>query len=155
MPTDLKLEPDGHNIENLIIGGAEEKTPYETFYYSNNSGVRSGPWKYRAGRKYGNWAFPRGEMPKDNPQEKQLFHLIKDIGETRNVIDQHPEIAERLVALIDQSPNHTMKLLRLVSPRGNGMNLRRQSIRWCHCRRQACRRHAKHGCIRHHRSGRR
>ena len=73
LPADLKLQPDGHNIENLIMGGPEEKTPYKTFYYSNNSGVRSGPWKYRAGRKYGNWAFPRGEMPKDNPQEKQLF----------------------------------------------------------------------------------
>jgi arylsulfatase A-like enzyme len=118
LPADLKLQPDGHNIENLIIGGPEEKTPYTTFYYSNNSGVRSGPWKYRAGRKYGNWAFPRGEMPKDNPQEKQLFHLIKDIGETRNVIDQHPEIAERLVALIDQSPNHTMKLFKTGKPKG-------------------------------------
>ena len=57
-------------------------------------------------------------MPKDNPQEKQLFHLIKDIGETRNVIDQHPEIAERLVALIDQSPNHTMKLYNTGKPKG-------------------------------------
>ena len=39
-----------------------------------------------------------------------------------NVINQHPEIAERLVALIAES-NHTMKLFR--TGRGNGMNLRK------------------------------
>ena len=98
------------------MGSPKEKTPYITFYNFNNSWVCSGPWKYRAGRKYGKWAFPRREISKDNPQEKQLFHLIKDICETGNVIDQYPEIAKRLIALIAQSLIDTMKPFKTGKP---------------------------------------
>ena len=63
LPADLKLQPDGHNIENLIMGGPEEK-PYETFYYSNNSESVADP-EYRAGRKYGN-----GHSPGRNAQRQ-------------------------------------------------------------------------------------
>jgi len=42
LPPDLKLKPDGHNIQNLVMGGPEEKTPYGRFYYSGNSAVRTG-----------------------------------------------------------------------------------------------------------------
>ena len=31
-----------------------------------------------------------------------LFNLKEDIGETTNVIDQHPEIAQRLKAMLDE-----------------------------------------------------
>ena len=49
LPPDLKLKPDGHDIQNLMMGGPEEKTPYDMFYFSGNQAVRTGKWKYRHG----------------------------------------------------------------------------------------------------------
>jgi len=98
LPADLKL--DGHNVLSLITGAADAKTPYKAFYFGNQA-VRSGDWKYREGRRYGNWSIPRGQpKPKENPKEKQLFNLADDIGESKNVIDQHPEVRERLLKLL-------------------------------------------------------
>jgi len=43
-------------------------------------GVRSGPWKlFRSG---------------------QLYHLADDIGESKNVAAQHPEIVKRLIGVM-------------------------------------------------------
>jgi arylsulfatase A len=101
LPPDLK--PDGHAILNLMTGGAKATTPYDAFYYGGRA-VRSGDWKYREGRRYGNWAFPRGQMPKENPKEKQLFNLAEDIGESKNVIDQNPKVTARLKKLHIEYP---------------------------------------------------
>lgn len=96
LPADLK--PDGHEILHLMTGDAAAQTPYEAFHYGT-SAVRSGDWKYRDGRRYGNWAFPRARMPKENPNEKQLFNLASDVGESGNVIQTHPDVAGRLKML--------------------------------------------------------
>jgi arylsulfatase A-like enzyme len=101
LPADLKL--DGHNVLSLITGGADAKTPYKAFYFGNQ-GVRSGDWKYREGRRYGNWSTPRGQpKPKPNPNEKQLFNLAEDIGEKNNLSDKNPEVRERLKNLLDEN----------------------------------------------------
>jgi len=120
LPPDLKLQPDGHDIENLMTGGPEEKTPYERFYFSGNQAVRTGQWKYRNGRRYGHWS---GVRAKENPMEMQLFNLGEDIGESNNVIDAHPELAERLTALLSQSPNQTMVLFDPAPPNGTRYEL--------------------------------
>ncbi len=97
LPSELKVV--GCDILKLMTGAADAKTPYEAFYFGNQA-VRSGDWKYREGHRYGNWTFPRGQpKPKENPKEKQLFNLAKDIGESNNVIDRHPEVRERLQKL--------------------------------------------------------
>lgn len=98
LPADAPL--DGHDILNLMTGGSDIKTPYDTFYYGTQA-VRSGDWKYREGSRYGHWAITRGQAkPKENPKEKQLYHLAKDIGESNNVIEQYPEVAARLKKLL-------------------------------------------------------
>jgi hypothetical protein len=51
-----ELKPDGHDIRTLMMGAPTAKTPYEAFYFNGNTGVRSGNWKYRKGRRYGNWS---------------------------------------------------------------------------------------------------
>jgi len=101
------LKPDGHNILKLMTGGPEEKTPYEMFYFSGNQAVRAGKWKYRNGRRYGNWS---GVRARENPREKQLFNLAHDPGESKNMIEKHPELVERLKTLLSKSPNQTMVL---------------------------------------------
>jgi arylsulfatase A len=90
------LKPDGHIILHLMTCVAGAKTPYDAFYYGRRA-VRSGDWKYREGHRYTGWSIPMGQpKPKENPREKQLFNLAKDISESKNVIDQYPEIKERL-----------------------------------------------------------
>jgi hypothetical protein len=88
LPPGLKLKPDGHDIQNLMMGGTEEKTPYDMFYFSGNQAVRAGEWKYRNGRRYGHWS---GVRAKENPMEKQLFNLADDPGETNNLVEKYPE----------------------------------------------------------------
>jgi N-acetylgalactosamine-6-sulfatase len=47
--------------------------------------VRQGPWK----------------LVEQATGERHLFHLPSDIGETRNLLDQHPDLAEQLHAELD------------------------------------------------------
>ena len=103
IPVDIRCQPDGHNIEKLMTGGAEEKSPYERFYFGGNGAVRVGNWKYRQGSQYAKWLVP-GSTPKKNPHVTQLFNLAEDVGETNNVIGQHPEVAERLRELLSRKP---------------------------------------------------
>ena len=96
-----QLKPDGHDIQHLMMGGTEEKTPYEAFYYNGDQAVRSGNWKYREGRRYGHWS---GVKAKENPHEIQLFNLADDPGEADNVIDKYPEVAQQMKKTFDQTP---------------------------------------------------
>jgi len=115
LPPDLKLKPDGHNIQNLMTGGPEEKTPYDRFYFNANQAIRAGQWKYRHGPRYGHWS---GVRAKENPKEEQLFNLAEDIGESNNVIAQNSELAQRLKALLSRSSNQTMVTFDLAPPEG-------------------------------------
>lgn len=98
LPASLTL--DGHNVLSLMAGNESAKTPNGAFFYKGEA-VRSGDWKYREGNRHGHWSTPRGQAkPKENPEEKQLFNLAEDIGESNNVIDQYPEVASRLKKLL-------------------------------------------------------
>jgi arylsulfatase A-like enzyme len=71
---------DGKDIWPVLTRDA--KSPQEAFFYHRGNqleAVRSGKWKLRMG----------GKKP-------ALYDLEADIGETTNVLAQHPEIAERL-----------------------------------------------------------
>jgi arylsulfatase A len=101
-PNDRQI--DGHDIGSLLRGEEGAKSPYEAFYYYWDyrlDAVRSGPWKLHFPH-----AFPSlsGEAGRDGKPagiaegriEQSLFHLGDDPGETRNVIDEHPEVVQRL-----------------------------------------------------------
>jgi arylsulfatase A len=127
IPADMRCQPDGHNIEKLMTGGAEEKSPYKQFNFGGNAAVRVGEWKYREGARYARWLAP-GTTPKNNPHEKQLFNLAEDIAESSNVIDQYPEVAERLSALIPQSPNVSMVLFDPEPPHGTRYEVKKDEV---------------------------
>ena len=98
---------DGKDIWPLFTCDSA-KSPQEAYYmyYGNQlQAVRSGKWKlhfphgYRtmAGRPGGT-----GGIPTRYSQAKiglSLFNLEEDIGETTDVKDKHPEIAEKLSGL--------------------------------------------------------
>jgi len=61
--------------------------------------IRDGRWKLVAGNGSGGRQAPRGK-PFARPY--QLFDLAEDIGERRDVLDTHGEVAQRLEATLDR-----------------------------------------------------
>lgn len=72
---------DGINIINILEGKDGAKGHGAMHYYLANrtqiNCIRIGDWKYVDG-------------------SKELFNLKDDVGETKNLIDTHPEKAEEL-----------------------------------------------------------
>jgi arylsulfatase A-like enzyme len=80
LPTDRKL--DGVNVWP-VISGSPARPPRDSFLYYRGltlDAVRSGPWKLHLARN-------------------ELYHLGDDIGEAKNVAEQHPEVVRKLQAL--------------------------------------------------------
>ena len=96
LPTVLPL--DGKNIIDLIAAKADAESPHEYFFYDQTA-VRSGDWKYHSKEIFKVKASAR----KFNGPT--LYNLKDDIGESINLIDQHPEIAQRLAKMLESNPN--------------------------------------------------
>lgn len=95
---------DGKDIQPLMTGQGDAKTPHEAFYYylgNELHAVRSGDWKLRFQNTLRNediyWRFenPEAVIP------ARLFNLHTDIGEQKSVLRDHPEVAERLRGLAE------------------------------------------------------
>ena len=99
---------DGKDIRPLMFGEAGAKTPHESFYYyagKNLQAVRSGKWKLMFPHKY-SVPEPPGSGGKNGGRgqksiELSLFDLDADVGETENVVSEHPRIVKRLEALAE------------------------------------------------------
>jgi len=80
---------DGRDIRPLLTGGKNARSPHEAFYYywlNDLQAVRCGKWKLmRAG-----------------PNQFELYDLANDIGETQNLAARHPDVVQRLSAMMDQ-----------------------------------------------------
>ena len=93
---------DGIDQTNLLLGRTE--TGRETFAYDQistpNLAFRWRNWKLlvpgRKGEK------KQGYLMDFGTNDYELYDLQKDVGETKNVIEQHPEVAERLKKLLEQ-----------------------------------------------------
>ncbi|MGB7323915.1 MAG: sulfatase [Rubripirellula sp.] len=87
---------DGHDISSLLFGDADAKTPYEAFYYYDQSqlqAVRSGSWKlFLPVEQFGR----HPHFNKNQPPTEMLFNVVDDIACEHDVADQHPEIITRL-----------------------------------------------------------
>jgi arylsulfatase A-like enzyme len=116
LPTLAKLigtEPaerviDGRDIGPLLRNEPGAKTPHEAFYFYWDYGleaVRSGPWKLHfphnfrtmAGQAAGKDGIP-GKY-KQGMIGKVLYNLHDDIGETRDVAAENPEVVAKLDSL--------------------------------------------------------
>lgn len=85
IPSDRVI--DGKDIWPVLTTNAE--SPHEVLFYhiSNNlMAVRSGKWKLHVKSKAGKHRVPA----------PSLFNLEEDIAEKKNVVAQHPEVAEKL-----------------------------------------------------------
>lgn len=99
---------DGKDIKPLMFGESDAKTPHETFlcYYGPGQlqAIRNErfklvfPHKYRTLKGHPGGA---GGLPSAYQSETiglSLFDLDQDIAETKNVIEEFPEVAEQLQA---------------------------------------------------------
>ena len=103
---------DGRSILPLMEGKPGAKSPREAQYFYWGTGlqaVRSGKWKLHFPHGYRTLAGKpggTGGKPVRYSQGKiglELFDLENDIGETKNVADEHPEVVERLKALAEKA----------------------------------------------------
>lgn len=95
LPEHVKI--DGIDFSGLLANPAQ-KTPREEFLYYHKKGflegIRQGNWKLLNRQK------PRenGEPKIDPPQfEPHLYDLSKDIGETKSVAADHPDLVKALL----------------------------------------------------------
>lgn len=103
---------DGLDIWPLASGQANAKSPHEALYFywaQALHGVRGGKWKLHFPHEYVSLAGkPGGTDGKPVRYEKKrtelaLYDLENDVGETKNVADQHPEVVKRLEALAEKA----------------------------------------------------
>ncbi|NLE38420.1 MAG: sulfatase-like hydrolase/transferase, partial [Pirellulaceae bacterium] len=86
---------DGKDIWPVLAGRPGAKSPHDRFFYhAQNSlrAVRSGPWKLH---------LAKSDSQGSSTTPAALYHLDTDIGETRDVAAEQPEIVERLQGYAD------------------------------------------------------
>ena len=92
---------DGKDIKPLMLGRSGAKSPHENYVLMHGPGtVRSGPWKFYPWRESnsGRGAIP-GHVPSKNPV--QLYNVVDDIGERKNLAAKHPDLVKRYQAAYD------------------------------------------------------
>jgi len=108
----LPLLPiDGKDIGPLFLGEAGAKSPHQAYFFYYNTGelqaVRSGRWKLILPHTYRTMA---GQEPgrdgkpgryRQVKAELSLFDLEQDVGETRNVAAEHPDVVARLMEYVE------------------------------------------------------
>jgi arylsulfatase A-like enzyme len=95
------MKLDGMDISNLWKNPRSE-SPRDTFFFAHNA-VRSKDWKYH--RKE---IFKVKKTARDTGGPT-LYNLKKDIGESKNVIADHPEVAYRLSKALTEHIRRTPK----------------------------------------------
>lgn len=106
-PTDRVI--DGIDISTLIHGQDSILVrPYFYYLHRELRAVRMGKWKLHlshnpASKAIGYTKWPRHIAPEDRIHfdKNTLYDLEKDIGETTNVADVHPEIVAQLLAQLN------------------------------------------------------
>jgi arylsulfatase A len=93
-PSDRRL--DSYDL-SAVLRGTGSSPRQEMFFWTRGElhAVRSGPWKLHVKMRdpvnYGRAVVP---------EQPELYHVERDISEAYNVAEQHPEIVDRLLAMI-------------------------------------------------------
>ncbi|HPM81453.1 MAG TPA: arylsulfatase [Candidatus Anammoximicrobium sp.] len=96
---------DSVSILPALLGTAPSPLREAVVHHSINGSfaIRQGPWKLELCSGSGGWSAPRPGSPAERGLPPvQLYNLETDVGETANVQDQHPEIVQRLTALLEK-----------------------------------------------------
>ncbi|MHC4719367.1 MAG: sulfatase-like hydrolase/transferase [Planctomycetota bacterium] len=102
---------DGKGIWPLMSSRPGAKSPHKAFYYYRGSelqAVRSGRWKLHVPHRYRTLGGRSGGTGGKSVSYEQaeigvaLFDLENDIGESRDVAAEYPEVVKRLMRLIER-----------------------------------------------------
>jgi len=100
VPTDRKI--DGFDQSGLLLGKSREGARDHFLYYHNGElqAVRKGPWKLRLPgiqQRFTKWPeFDHGT------QQAELYQLVDDIGESKNLAGEKPGLVAELAAFAEQ-----------------------------------------------------
>jgi arylsulfatase len=98
---------DGRDLTSLFRDPATTASPHEAFYYysfTHLQAVRSGKWKFvRKRPAHPPWVGWSGRFAGNAVNEFSLYDLDNDIGETKNVASEHPEVLTRLRLLAHEA----------------------------------------------------
>lgn len=72
---------------------------------SGHFAYRQGKWKLLLARASGGWSSPKENAAPAGALEAQLYDMENDVGETNNLYARNPEVAERLLALLEADVN--------------------------------------------------
>ena len=92
---------DGKNIKSLMLE-PEASSPHQHYALMHKEGtVRSGPWKFYPWKENNKG---RGALNNHTPSKDsvQLYNVVDDIGERKNVASQHPELVKKLQDVFDK-----------------------------------------------------
>ncbi len=99
---------DGKDIRPLMYGESGARSPHAAFYYFSPDGlvgVRSGRWKMLYPHNYNVPLQPGMDGMHGKYGRKSidlaLFDLSADVGETKNLASQYPEVIEQLESLAE------------------------------------------------------
>jgi arylsulfatase A len=101
---------DGRDIWPLMSDDKRAGEPHDALYFywlGELHAVRSGRWKlhlphpYRDVTEQGNGGKPG--KTRQGQIEMSLFDLEKDVGETSDVSEKHPEVVKRLMQLVERA----------------------------------------------------
>lgn len=106
VPDDRKI--DGVD-QQLLWSGEDESGARDDFLYFNDyelQAVRKGPWKLRLPglKNIRNWP----ELDRGT-QEAELYNLAEDIGESKNVVADHPDVVAQLTKIAEQAKSEVVK----------------------------------------------
>ena len=87
---------DGVDQTELWFGKSDQGARNEFLYYDGDElqAIRRGPWKLRLPglKRFRNWT----ELDRGT-QEAELYHLIDDLGESKNLANDNPDIVQQLL----------------------------------------------------------
>ena len=94
IPSDRVI--DGKDI-SAVLTRPGTKTPHDRFFYHQGNtlrAVRSGPWKLYVGPQQ------RVQGKRAAAPKPALYHLLRDIGETKNLAAENPDVVKRLTGYL-------------------------------------------------------
>ncbi|MFO7947759.1 MAG: arylsulfatase [Armatimonadota bacterium] len=96
---------DSYNILPALLGEKRQEPIREATVHHSGAGhfsIRQGPWKLCTELGSGGFTEPREKEPGPGEPEGQLYHLGRDLAETKNLYDRHPEIAKYLEDILER-----------------------------------------------------
>ncbi len=104
LPVNTDVAPDSVSFYQSLLHPNQQSDKRRTEMIVTNAqgifAIRQGPWKYIEGELPATWKKNR-KSTYQGQAIRQLYHIGKDPREQNNVIDAHPEIAEKMQQRLD------------------------------------------------------